>query len=147
MALIEALEDAAIHTGRILTGMSKSLAVTKHVRDRWAKGELFNFAGSGVKFSTTGKIMVAGWGIQNAVSSAYEGYTESKLGTPSGEMLSATPKPTYTKFYGDRFGNQQASSASEEAMDYINEANYYNSSVDMGATGDLVFAMNANRRG
>ncbi len=147
MALAEVLEDAAIHGGRILTGMSKSVAVAKHVRDRWAKGELFNFSGSGVKFSTTGKIMVAGWGLQNALSSGYEGYTESKLGTPSGEMLSATPKPTYTKFYGGRFNNQQASSASEEAQDYINEASYYNSAVDMGATGDLVFAMNANRRG
>lgn len=142
----EILEDAAVYTGRIMLGTSHELAVSNHIRNRIKKGELFNFSGSGVKFSTTGKIMVAGWGIKNALTSANEGYQESKLGTPSGETLSATPPTRYTQFFGEG-GGRPVTNASQEAADYINEESYYNSSVGMGATGDLVFAMNANRRG
>ena len=144
--IAEALKDTAIHVTRAAAGTSHTLGVAQHLRKRWNSGELFNMAGSGVPFSTTGKILVAGWGIKGMAEGAYEGYTEGRLGTPSGEMLSNTPQTQYTQFYpGGR--NQPESSMLDVGAQMINEANYHNMAVDMGATGDLVFAMNRNRRG
>ena len=62
-------------------------------------------------------LLVAG-GIASGTKDAYNEYNVRQMGMPSGEVVSSTPQINYT-----RFG---------EAM---------------GATGDLVFAMNRNRRG
>ena len=144
--LKEVLQDTIVHTSRAAIGASHSLGVMSHLRKRWNEGKLFDMMGSGVKFSTMGKVMVAGWGVKSMFEGAKEGYEESRLGTPSGEMLTSTPQPRYTQFFSaDR--NDPTNSMAEVGAQMINEANYYNSAVDMGATGDLVFAMNRNRRG
>lgn len=119
MALGEVLTDAAVHAVRVGVGMSKEIGIMSQLKKRFEEGKLFDpFTAQGVPFSTMGKVMVAGWGIQNAVKGAVGTYQESELGMPSGEMASATPEMSYTRF-----------------------------GMDAGATGDLVFAMNRNRRG
>jgi len=144
--LTEALQDAVVYTGRAAIGASHSVGVMQHLRKRWNQGKLFDMMGSGVPFSTAGKVMVAGWGIKSLFEGAKEGYEESRLGTPTGEMLTNTPQPGGTRFFSaDR--NNPTNSMAEVGAQMLNEANYYNSAVDMGATGDLVFAMNRNRRG
>ena len=142
----EALEDTVIHGARILTGSSHTLGVIEQVKKRWQTGELFNGFSKGVPFSTTGKVLVAAWGLENAVTGSLEGWNESRLGTPSGQMMTATPAIGYTKFFGQDNNTPRNDILYDQEAVY-NEANYYNSAIDVGATGDLVFAMNRNRRG
>lgn len=72
----------------------------------------------GAEFSRTGKTLMIGAGLIAGTAGAYNEYETTQMGTPSGEVASPTPSINYT-----RFGEE------------------------MGATGDLVFAMNRNRRG
>ena len=72
----------------------------------------------GAELTGTGKALVAGTGLLAGTVGAYRDYETTQMGTPSGEIASPTPHVSYT-----HFGEQ------------------------MGATGDLVFAMNRNRRG
>lgn len=147
MGLIkEVLEDTAIHGARILTGTSHTLGVAEQLKKRWKTGEIFNGFSKGVPFSTTGTALVAVWGVENAITGSLEGWNESRLGTPSNQMATATPSIGYTKFFENNNNSPQTNILNEQESIY-NEANYYNSSIDAGATGDLVFAMNRNRRG
>ena len=72
----------------------------------------------GAELTGTGKALVFGTGLLAGTVGAYRDYETAQMGTPTGEIVSPTPKMSYT-----RFGEQ------------------------MGATGDLVFAMNRNRHG
>lgn len=73
----------------------------------------------GAELTKTGKALVMGSGLVAGSIGAYNDYETTQMGTPSGEVMSPTPSAAgYT-----RFGEE------------------------MGATGDLVFAMNRNRRG
>ncbi|MBO7449496.1 MAG: hypothetical protein J6U54_03935 [Clostridiales bacterium] len=145
-ALGNVLEDTMIHGSRILTGTSHTLGVAEQLKKRLKSGEIFNGFSQGVPFTTTGKVLVAAWGIENAVTGAVEGWHESRLGTPSGQMSTATPAIGYTKFFGEN-NNALKNDILYDQEAVYNEANYYNSAIDAGATGDLVFAMNKNRRG
>lgn len=64
--------------------------------------------------------LVYGTGLLAGTVGAYHDYENRQMGTPSGEVVTSTPQINYTHFAN--FGEE------------------------MGATGDLVFAMNRNRR-
>ena len=72
----------------------------------------------GVKFNNKGRVLMAGTALGLGAMEAGETYNKTQLGTPSGEMVSNVPETSYTHF-----------------------------GMETGATGDLVFAMNRNRRG
>lgn len=72
----------------------------------------------GAGLTGKGKAIVFGSALAAGSVGAYNDYETTQMGTPSGEIASPTPRVNYT-----RFGEE------------------------MGATGDLVFAMNRNRRG
>lgn len=114
----EAVQEGGAHAARSIIGGSPMIGVMQQMRDRYRAGTLFDFAGSGVPFSATGTA-VMGFGLAStAAMSAKSGYDELQTGVPSGQMVTATPAMSYTQF-----------------------------GIDAGATGDLVFAMNRNRRG
>ena len=72
----------------------------------------------GAGLTGKGKAIVYGSALVAGTLGAYNDYETTQMGTPSGEVVGPTPRMNYT-----RFGEE------------------------MGATGDLVFAMNRNRRG
>lgn len=72
----------------------------------------------GARLTGTGKAIVMGAGLVGGTVGAYRDYETTQMGIPSGEIASPTPRMNYTHF-----------------------------GEEMGATGDLVFAMNRNRRG
>jgi len=71
-----------------------------------------------IKFTKPARHLMYAGGFAVGLKEAYEDYRERQMGVPSGEVVGPTPRISYT-----RFGEE------------------------MGATGDLVFAMNRNRRG
>ena len=79
----------------------------------------YDYSLFGAGLTGKGKAIVFGSALLAGSAGAYNNYEVTQMGTPSGEVVSPTPSAAgYT-----RFGEE------------------------MGATGDLVFAMNRNRRG
>ncbi len=72
----------------------------------------------GAELTSGGKALVYGTGLVAGTVGAFRDYETSQMGTPTGEVVTPTPRINYTHF-----------------------------GEEMGATGDLVFAMNRNRRG
>lgn len=72
----------------------------------------------GVRFNNKGRVAMAGIALGIGAMEAGETYNKTQLGNQPSEMVSATPETSYTHF-----------------------------GMETGATGDLVFAMNRNRRG
>ena len=80
--------------------------------------EKYEYSLFGAGLTGKGKAIVFGTALAGGTMGAYNDYETTQMGTPSGEVVGPTPRMNYT-----RFGEE------------------------MGATGDLVFAMNRNRRG
>ena len=70
------------------------------------------------RLTKSGKALVFGTGLVAGSFGAYKDYETRQMGTPTGQVETPTPQISYTHF-----------------------------GEEMGATGDLVFAMNRNRRG
>lgn len=81
--------------------------------------EKYDWSLFGASLTGKGKAIVFGAAAIGGTAGAYNDYETTQMGMPSGEVVTPTPSAAgYT-----RFGEE------------------------MGATGDLVFAMNRNRRG
>lgn len=70
------------------------------------------------RLTKSGKALVFGTGLVAGSFGAYRDYETRQMGMPTGQVETPTPQISYTHF-----------------------------GEEMGATGDLVFAMNRNRRG
>jgi len=70
------------------------------------------------RLTKSGKALVFGTGLVAGSFGAYRDYETRQMGMPIGQVETSTPQISYTHF-----------------------------GEEMGATGDLVFAMNRNRRG
>ena len=120
----EGLANMASRVGEAAgTGVMTGASMLTGMGDILARGFDYNpqkYTNSlfGIEMTKGAYRAALGVGLVAGSIGAYNDYEVSQMGMPSGEVASPTPAISYT-----RFGEE------------------------MGATGDLVFAMNRNRRG
>ena len=102
------------------TGLNMAVGAGKYAGDLMIdiNPTKYDWSLFGAGLTGKGKALVYGSALAAGTVGAYRDYETTQMGTPSGEVVTPTPRINYTHF-----------------------------GEEMGATGDLVFAMNRNRRG
>lgn len=117
VGLAEGIGNAVL-TG-LETGGKMALGAGKYFGDAMIdiNPAKYDYSLFGAGLTGKGKAFMYGSALVAGSVGAYHDYETTQMGTPSGEVVTPTPRINYTHF-----------------------------GEEMGATGDLVFAMNRNRR-